>query len=368
MLAKDVIELMNTIAPPELIEKSWDNSGLQIGNLDKEIRKILVALDISPITVKYALNNSIDMILSHHPFFFTPIKAISQDNIKGKMITDLIKNDIIVYSTHTNLDSAESGINEVLARKFRLINTKILALSYIEKLYKVVVYAPISHSSRVRNAMADSGAGFIGNYSHCTFNIRGTGTFMPREGANPYIGESNKLEYVKEDRIETIVSEKDLKNVIESMLKAHPYEEVAYDVYNLLDKGKEYGYGRVGELEKEKTLYDIAVLAKEILDCDIVKLYGNPDVIIKKVAVCGGSGIDFLDDVYSSGAHVYITGDIKYHDAQLALEKGISIIDAGHFYTEKIILPYVKSFLDDILNKEICVMSYNEKSIPFMTI
>ncbi|WP_352419873.1 Nif3-like dinuclear metal center hexameric protein [Proteiniborus sp.] len=368
MLAKDVIELMNIIAPPELIEKSWDNSGLQIGRLDKEIKKVLVALDVSPLTVKYALDNSIDMIISHHPFFFSPIKAIFQESIKGKMITDLIKNDIMVYSAHTNLDSAENGINEILARKFMLINTSILAKNYTEKFYKVVTYVPNSHSVMVRNAMVDSGAGFIGNYSHCTFNIRGVGTFIPSEGANPYIGESNKLEFVEEERIETIVSEKNLRNVVQSMLKVHPYEEVAYDVYSLINKGKEYGYGRVGELEKEKTLYDVAILAKKVLECDAVRIYGNPDLIIKRVAICGGSGFDFLNDVYSSKADVYITGDVKYHDAQLALEKGISIIDAGHFYTEKIVLPYIKSFLDDILAKEICVMSYNEKSIPFMTI
>ncbi len=368
MLVKDVIKLMNNIAPPELIEKSWDNSGLQIGSLNKEVKKILVALDVSPLTVKYALDNKIDMIISHHPFFFKSIKAISQDSIKGKMITDLIKNDIIVYSTHTNLDSAENGINEILAGKIDLMNINILSISYTEKLYKIVVYVPVSHSNIVRNAMTDSGAGFIGNYSHCTFSIKGTGTFMPREGTNPFIGESNKLEYVDEERIETIVREKDLRYVIESMVNNHPYEEVAYDVYKLHNKGKEYGYGRVGDLEKEKTLYDVAVLVKETLGCDSVKLYGNPSKMIKRIAICGGSGIDFLEDVYTSRADVYITGDVKYHDAQLALEKDISIIDAGHFNTEKIVLPYIKEFLDNTLKDKVCIMSYSEKSIPFMTI
>lgn len=368
MLARDIIKLMNSIAPPELIEKSWDNSGLQVGSLEKEIKSILVTLDVSPITVKYALDNNIDMIISHHPFLFTPIKAISQDNIKGKMIVDLIKSDILVYSAHTNLDSAENGISAILAEKLGLINTDILTISYTDKLYKVVTYVPISHSNIVRKAMTDGGAGHIGKYSHCTFNTKGVGTFIPREGATPYIGETNKIEYVEEEKIETIVAEKDLRNVINSMLNAHPYEEVAYDIYNLHNKGKDYGYGRVGELEKEKTLLDVAVLVKEILDCDNVKLYGNPDEIIKRVAVCGGNGIDFLNDVYSNKADVYITGDIKYHDAQIALENGISIIDAGHFYTEKIIISYIKNFLDDIIQKEICVMSYTEKSIPFMTI
>lgn len=368
MLAKEIIKLIDNIAPPKLIEKSWDNSGLQIGSFERNINRILISLDVSPLTVKYALENNIDMIISHHPLFFSPIKSILQDSIRGKMITDLIKNDICVYSIHTNLDSAEDGINEILANKFKLLNIKVLSKSYTEKLYKVAVYVPVSHSDVVRKAMADSGAGYIGNYSHCTFNTRGTGTFMPKEGTDPFIGKTNKIEYVEEEKIETIVNEGDLNNVIESMIMAHPYEEVAYDIYNLHNNGKEYGYGRIGELTQEKTLYDIAILAKEILNCDIIKLYGDPITKIKKVAICGGSGSDFLKDVYYKKADVYITGDIKYHDAQLALEKGISVIDAGHFYTEKIAIPYIEDFLEKNLKKEVQVLSYNEKSIPFMTI
>ncbi len=368
MLAKEIVKLVDSIAPPELIEKTWDNSGLQMGSLKRDIKRILISLDVSPITVKYSLENNIDMILSHHPFFFTPIKSILQDSIKGKMITDLIKNDIIVYSIHSNLDAAEKGINHILANRFRLINTKILTKSYTEELYKVVVFVPITHSDNVRNAMADSGGGYIGNYSHCTFNTKGTGTFMPKEGTNPFIGEADKLEYVEEVKIETIVSERNLKNLIDSMLKAHPYEEVAYDVYALYNKGKEYGHGRVGDLENEKTLYDMALLAKEVLGCDSIKLYGNPKAKIKRVAICGGGGSDFIKDVYSNNADVYITGDIKYHDAQLALENDVSLIDAGHFYTERLAIPYLKDFLDKNLDKDVQVMSFDDKSIPFMTI
>ncbi|SCG83594.1 UPF0135 protein [Proteiniborus sp. DW1] len=368
MLARDIIKIIDSIAPPKLIEKSWDNSGLQIGDLERDIKKILVTLDVSPITVKYSLDNNIDMIISHHPFFFTPIKSILQDSAKGRMITDLIKNDIIVYSIHTNLDSAENGINEVLGKHLKLLNTEVLTRSYSEKLYKIAVYVPISHSDSVREAMANSGGGFIGNYSHCTFNTKGTGTFKPREGTNPFIGEANKIEYVEEVKIETIVDERNLNNVICSMTKVHPYEEVAYDVYKLHNEGKEYGYGRVGELEKEKTLYDMALFVKEVLGCDSVKLYGNPKSKIKKVAICGGSGSAFIKDVYLKKADVYITGDIKYHDAQLALETGVSIIDAGHFYTEKIVLPYIKEFLEEAVSDDVKVISYNDKSIPFMTI
>lgn len=368
MLARDIIKNIHSIAPPKLIEKSWDNSGLQIGSLDRDIKRILVALDVSPITVKYSLDNSIDMIISHHPFFFTPIKFILQDSIKGKMITDLIKNDIIVYSIHTNLDSAENGINEILGKRLELLSTEVLTRSYSEKLFKVAVFVPISHIESVRDAMANSGGGFIGNYSHCTFNTKGTGTFKPREGTNPYIGEINKLEFVDEVKIETIVEEPHLDNLIESMIKAHPYEEVAYDVYNLYNEGKEFGYGRVGKLKQVMTLYDMALFVKEVLECDIIKLYGDPKTKIKRVAICGGSGSDFIKDVYYKKADVYITGDIKYHDAQLALEKGVTLIDAGHFYTERIALPYIKEFLEETLSDDVQVISFNEKSIPFMTV
>lgn len=368
MLARELIKLMDNIAPSKLIDDKWDNSGLQMGSLEKEVKKILVALDISPITVKFAIDNKVDMIISHHPFFFSPIKIISSDDIKGKMIVDLIKNDIVVYSAHTNLDSAENGVNDILAKKLSLKNIKILSDSFIEKLYKIVVYVPNSHSELVREAMTSEGAGFIGNYSHCTFNITGIGTFMPREGTNPYIGKADKLEFVEEVRIETIVPHESLEKVINAMHRVHPYEEVAYDIYKLYNKGKEYGYGRIGELEKESTLYEFGKVVKESLNCDSIKLYGNSSRIIKKVALCGGSGMDFLDHVYSKKADVYITGDIKYHDAQIALEKNIALIDAGHFYTESLIIPYIKEYLDEMTQNQIDIMSFKEKSIPFITI
>lgn len=368
MLANDIVKIIHELAPPKLTERDWDNSGLQLGSLNKEVKKVLIALDISPLTLNYAIMNNVDMIISHHPLFFKSIKSISADDIKGKMIVDLIKHDIIVYSIHTNLDSAENGINEVLANKFKLLNTQILSKSYTEKLYKVAVYVPETHSDVVRKAMTDNGGGFIGNYSHCTFNTEGTGTFMPREGTNPFIGDINKMEYVKEAKIETIVGEERLGDLIKSMCEVHPYEEVAYDIYNVSNEGKQYGYGRIGELESEKTLYDMALLTKETLCCDSVKVYGDPDKIIKRVAICGGSGIDFLKDAYLKKADVYITGDIKYHDAQIALEQGIALIDAGHFYTEKIILSYIGDFLNKKFNADIDILVYDKKSIPFMTI
>ncbi|SDZ20296.1 dinuclear metal center protein, YbgI/SA1388 family [Proteiniborus ethanoligenes] len=368
MLAKDIIKLINNIAPSKLIDKKWDNSGLQIGSLEKKVKKILLALDISPITVKYALDNQIDMILSHHPFFFTPIKSISSDEIKGKMIVDLVNNDIVVYSAHTNLDSAENGVSEILAKKLKLRDISVLSNSFTEKLYKVVVYVPISHKDSVRDAMTNQGAGFIGNYSHCTFNITGTGTFMPREGTNPYIGEANRLEFVQEERIEAIVSDEGLTKVLDSMLKAHPYEEVAYDIYELYNKGKDYGYGRVGVLEKESTLLDFAKQVKETLNCDSIKVYGDTSRITKRIAICGGSGIDFLNDVHFSGADTYVTGDIKYHDAQIALEKNIALIDAGHFYTENLAMSYIKNYLDEMTKGKVSTISFEEKSIPFITV
>lgn len=368
MIASEIIRILNLLAPEKLIERKWDNSGLQIGQIDREVKKILIVLDISPSTVKFALDNNIDMIVSHHPFFFKPVKSIVQNSVKGKMITDLIKNDIIVYSIHTNLDSSREGVNEILSQKLNLRNIKILNKTYTEKLYKIVTFVPHSHSDIVRKAMTECGAGFIGNYSHCTFNIKGKGSFMPREGTNPYIGDINKLEYVEEERIETIVSEKELANVIQSMLSVHPYEEVAYDVYELYNRGSEYGYGRIGLLDKELKLVDLAKNVKQILGCESVTIYGNSDNIVKRVAVCGGSGADFIKDAYYNKSDVYITGDIKYHDAQMALENGVSLIDAGHFYTERAVLPYIKEFIEENVKENIHVMSYCGKSFPFMTV
>lgn len=360
MKASDIVQLMEQWAPPYLIDE-WDNTGFQLGDMEKEVNKIIVALDLDRQVLKEALEEKAEMIITHHPLIFKPLKAIRKQNYKESLIMDLIREDIVVYNAHTNLDLAVDGVNDELAKLLNLKNVQPLKVNYVEPLYKFVVFVPKSHASTIREVLGNEGAGFIGNYSHCTYNVEGIGTFMPLEGTSPYIGELNKLEEVEEIRIETIVEKKALKRVVAKVLEHHPYEEVAYDIYPLENKGKSFGYGRVGEIARTK-LAEYLDLVKRQLNLDKLIVYGNLDKEISKVAVCGGSGATFIHDAYLKGADVYITGDVKYHDSQYANELGLTIVDAGHFDTEKVILPVIKKYIEEKTQKAVTVKVYDKSS------
>lgn len=347
MKASEIIHILNKLAPPSLID-SWDNSGLHIGSRETEVKKIVVALDLSEHSLDLALEKNADMILTHHPFLFGKLSNISLDDGQGKMIEKIIKNDLLVFSMHTNLDICEGGLNDVLSEILGIESVTPLSNLKKDKLYKLSVFVPLAQVDDVRDAIGRSGAGFIGNYSHCSFSTRGTGMFLPHENTNPFIGTSGLLESVEEEKIETIVDEHKLQDVITEMLRVHPYEEVAYDIYPLHNSGKSYGYGRVGDLKSETTLEDFAELVSQKLGCTSLRAYGDLDKIVRRVAVCGGSGARFIDDALRAKADVYVTGDIKYHDAQKALELGLPLLDAGHFETEK---PSVDALRDYLIRK-----------------
>ncbi|QQY80490.1 dinuclear metal center YbgI/SA1388 family protein [Keratinibaculum paraultunense] len=361
MRAIDIINLLDSWAPKYLVE-NWDNTGFQIGDPEKEVKRILLSLDLTEEVFQQALKINAHMIISHHPLIFKSLKSITKLTPKEKLIYNIIREDIVVYNAHTNLDLASNGVNDVLAHVLELKDIRPLNVVYEEPLYKLVVFVPNSHRDEVRNALGEGGAGWIGNYSHCTYNVEGIGTFMPREGTNPYIGEMHELEEVIETRIETIVEKKNLNSVINKMLEVHPYEEVAYDIYPLMNQGKTFGYGRIGEIEKT-ALTDYLDKIKENLDIEHLIVYGGPiDKEIEKVAVCGGSGSSFIYDAYLNKADVYITGDIKYHDAQYAKELGLIIVDAGHFHTEKVILPTIKKYLDDKIKGDVQIDIFKQSS------
>lgn len=360
MKCKEIMDIMEKLAPRELAE-SWDNVGLQIGDMEDGIKKILVTLDVTEEVVDEAIEKDIDMIISHHPFIFKPINNIIVGDPKGRIIKKLIKNDINLYVSHTNIDIAENGLNDMLAKKLNLENISILSPSQKEKFYKIAVFVPLGHEDKVRAALGNAEAGWIGNYSHCTFQTKGIGTFKPLEGANPFIGQVDEIEKVDEYRIETIVSQGNLSNTIKKMKEAHPYEEVAYDVYPMELEGKVSGLGRIGELENPKEYEDFINDIKDILEVDNIRMAGIKKDKIKKVGLCTGSGAEFMADASKAGADLYITGDVKYHEAQMAEELDILLIDAGHFSTEIIFIDGVKEYLDDKLsNIDIIKSQVNE--------
>lgn len=339
-----IVGILEELAPKRLAE-SWDNVGLLVGDGRQKVKRIMVCLDVPEWVVEEAVNSDVDMIVAHHPMIFNGIKRITADTATGRKIISLVKNDIALYCLHTNFDIVTGGLNDILARELGFSSSAVLEETYREKLLKLVVYVPEGHEEEVIAAMCRAGAGYIGKYSSCTFRTKGTGTFEPQEGAKPFIGKIGSLENVEEFRVETIVPERLLDRVLKEMLKAHPYEEVAYDVYETRNEGRVMGLGRIAELEKETTLSFFADNVKAMLGAESIRYAGDPNRTIKKVALLNGSGSKYINAARFAGADVLVTGDTQHHGVLDALELGLCIIDAGHYATEKIMIKYIAGYL-----------------------
>ncbi|MGB9866680.1 MAG: Nif3-like dinuclear metal center hexameric protein [Bacillota bacterium] len=324
---------------PRSLASDWDNVGLQVGSTAAQASKVLVCLDVTQATVEEAIGRHCDLIVSHHPLIFGSLKQLSADSPIGRIIHKLVKHDVSLCCLHTNLDVAPGGVEDTLADLLELQDVRVLAPVGTEKLYKIVVFVPKGYEDKVRDAMAQKGAGWIGNYSHCSFQVEGTGTFKPLEGSNPFIGQQGQLEKVAEFRLETIVPQRILRDVVTAMLEVHPYEEVAYDIYPLQNEGKAYGFGRVGRLPKPLTVSELVQHVNKALGCDQVRVVtSGPGQQVDKVATSCGSGGDKVELCSRAGAKVLVTGDVKYHDALKALAQGLTVIDAGHYFTERPVL------------------------------
>ncbi len=330
----------------------WDNVGLLVGDFDSEINKVMVSLEANENVIQEAIKNNVDLIVTHHPFIFKKLNKINTGDLKGRLIHSLIKNNIALYSMHTNFDIAFDGLNDYFMEVMGFEKGKILEVTNSEVLYKLAVYVPVTHIDIVKDALGKSGAGHIGNYSHCSFSSEGKGNFRPLEGSNPFIGSNGEIETVEEIKIETIVPQKILGGVISKMISAHPYEEVAYDLYKLENKGDSVGLGRVSKLYKETNLEELCNLIKDKLNMKHIRIVGNLETKINKVAVVTGSGSDMVKKAQRSGADVLISGDVKYHEAQDILDMGMCLIDCGHFESENIFKDVMKRFLDTIDNIE----------------
>ncbi len=342
-----IFKFLESLAPLELAEE-WDNSGLQVGNPGNIVKKVLLALDLDQQVLSEALEIQASLIITHHPLLFKGIKQIKEDNDSGALLTKIIRSGITVYSAHTNLDNADKGVNTVLANKLQLQDLQVLKLQG-EKHYKLVVFVPKDYIDLVREAISEAGAGWIGNYSHCTFMLEGIGTFKPTEDTNPFIGRIGATEKVEEIRLETIVPARLLQKVLDAMSSAHPYEEVAYDLYPLKNIPSQTGLGRLGTLKTPMTLEELARQMGKLmgpLEAGAVRYGGQAaKKIIKRVAVCGGSGGSLWPLAFYKGADVLITGDINYHIAKEISASGMSFIDAGHYWTEQIILEPLAQYI-----------------------
>ncbi|MDR1583649.1 MAG: Nif3-like dinuclear metal center hexameric protein [Prevotellaceae bacterium] len=330
MTVKDIVSELEKLAPLSY-QESYDNAGLIVGSLESEINSALLCFDITENIIDEAIEKKTNLVISHHPVIFSGLKKINGKNATERIVIKAIRNNIALYSAHTNLDSVRGGINTTLAEKLGLLDIKIL--SQVEKiLFKIVTFVPETYSEKVRQAMFEAGAGHIGNYDSCSYNIKGTGTFRGGENTNPFVGEKGSLHNEQEIRIETIAKKENLNKVISALKQNHPYEEPAYDVYQLENKYENAGIGAIGVLPEYIDAAEFLVKIKKILP---VKIIRHNDLFkkVKTVAVCGGSGSGYINDAISAGADIFVTGDCKYHQF-LDFRNEIILADIGHFESE----------------------------------
>jgi dinuclear metal center YbgI/SA1388 family protein len=365
----DIVGIINKIAPPDLAEE-WDNVGLQVGDPASGIERIMVALDPCPEAVDAAIKNSCQLLLTHHPLIFKPLKRISTADETGRLIHQAIANRLAIASLHTNYDITRNGVNDLLAEALGVTFCRPLKVSHREKLLKLAVFVPLSHHDAVMHALLPFSP-LSGNYADCSFTTSGQGTFKPLEGASPYVGRVGNRESVEEARFELLIRKTDLQAALKSLRKAHPYEEPAFDIIPLLNEGQQSGLGRIGLLEATPLLKDFAERVKKTLGTSSLRIVGNPEQRVSKLALCGGSGASLLRDAAREGANLFLTGDIKYHEAREAQSLGIALIDAGHFATERLMVDGLSRQMEKVLASrkfEIQVLRCTAESDPFAVI
>ncbi len=332
MKISEVIDYLETQAP-FVFQESYDNAGLITGNRDMEVSGILIALDCLEAVVDEAIANKCNLIVAHHPIIFSGLKKINGKNYIERVIIKAIKNDIAILAIHTNLDNVFAGVNHKIAEKIGLKNLLVLAPKK-DVLRKFVTYCPPDSAEKVRQALWAAGAGRIGNYDEVSFNFPGTGTYRGNENSNPVIGEKGKLEREPEERVEMIYPTHIESKILAALRATHPYEEVAYDLIVLENKWQQVGSGMIGELEQPMLLENFLRHLKSVMQADVIRFTNIEGKMVKKVAVCGGSGSFLLQNAISAGADVFVSADFKYHQFFDADGK-IVVADIGHFESEQ---------------------------------
>ena len=332
MKLKEIIRVLETAAPLQL-QESYDNSGLITGNTEMEISSALLTLDCTEEIVNEAIEKKCNLIIAHHPIVFSGLKKINGNNYVERTIIKAIKNDIAIYAAHTNLDNIQNGVNRVISEKLGLHSTKILSPKK-QLLKKLFTFVPVATADEVRNALFAAGAGDIGNYSECSFNMDGYGTFKGNDISNPTSGVKGIRHREDEVKVEVILPAWREKNIVAALFDAHPYEEVAYDIVLLENYFQNVGDGLVGELSVEMNEQDFLSLVSKSMKAEVIRHTEFLNQKISRVAVCGGAGSFLLKDAIASGAQAFITADFKYHQFFDA-EKKILICDIGHYETEQ---------------------------------
>lgn len=322
----------------------WDRPGLSIGDPEASVKRVYVCLTVTPAAARAAIKAKADLIVSHHPLIWEPFNALRLDDPHTRLCLDLARRKIACYSAHTNLDMAPGGVNDTLADLIGLQNRRPLLPVKHAVQVKLVTFVPEAHLARVRDAVSQAGAGIIGEYTHCSFSVPGTGTFRPGGRANPFSGRKGLVNEEPERRFETLVARARLPQVLSALFASHPYEEVAYDVVPLENRDPRLGMGVRGDLPRPMPLRDFGRHISAILKLKEVRILGGARKRITRVAVLGGSGGSEIPGM-AEDLDVLVTGDVKYHDALAAQQRNLAVIDAGHAGTERPIVPVIVCYL-----------------------
>ncbi|MBG9378293.1 Nif3-like dinuclear metal center hexameric protein [Panacibacter sp. DH6] len=332
MKIADVIQLLEQTAPPSY-QESYDNAGLLTGSPGWDCTGIVCALDATEAVVQEALQEGCNLIVAHHPIIFGGLKKITGKNYVEKTIIAAIKNDVAIYAVHTNLDNILKGVSNKMADKLGLLNRHILAPKS-GQLKKLFTFVPVAHADAVRAAIFNAGGGNIGNYSECSFNAEGTGTFKAGTGTEPFVGKQHELHYEKEVKTEIVFPAYLQQSIVAALIKAHPYEEVAYDVITLANEFLQAGSGIIGVLPQpiDEPLFLAAI--KDAFGLSVIRHTPLRGKKVEKVALCGGAGSFLTGQAIAAGADFYITGDVKYHEFFDANDR-LVIADIGHWESEQ---------------------------------
>ena len=342
---KEITDALEMFAPLPL-QEGYDNAGLQVGVTDAEVKRVLLCLDVTEEVIDEAITSEYNLIISHHPLIFHPLKKITGRNYVERCVQKAIRHDIAIYAAHTNLDNAPGGVNFKMAEKLGLKNAKILTPKK-DMLLKLAVYVPVAQADEVRSALFAAGCGSIGGYDCCSYNLVGEGTFRAGENCSPYCGEIGELHTEKELRIETILPVYLKNRVLKALLASHPYEEPAYDIYPLCNVWPTVGTGVVGELNEPVDAKDFLLAVKDIFSVERLMHTALHDKKISRVALCGGAGASFAKDAAAAGADIYITGEGHYHD-MFNYSNGMIMAVIGHYESEQ----YTSELVSEILTQK----------------
>lgn len=318
---------------PLALQEPWDQCGLNLGSPSQEVKSVLFSYDVCKEVVKAAVRKKCQLIVSHHPFRLRGDVKINLDDYEGEIIATCIRNNIALYASHTNHDASADSLNFFYLRKLKLNQIQPLTTAPI-KLLKLIVFVPTTHTKRVMNALFKAGAGVIGNYSECSFRTRGTGSFFGNEFTNPAIGKKLRREEVDEERLEVILKDHDRAKIIGALYQAHPYEEVAYDLYALENKMESLGLGAWGVASKALSKAEVITRLKRLFKTKNIRFVQGSQKKFKRIGIGTGSGASLLNEAFKKKLDLFITGDVRYHQAIEAKRRDLAIADVGHFYSE----------------------------------